>query len=329
MIFSNKKLTRRRVLAATGAGVVAAGLGLRPALAAATIRQGYQTNMWGMPTYYLLRSGLLAKHGIKAEEFAVPSGNLTMQQMVARQVDMGTFAAPSFIMGNIKGGLIAIAKIEYVGKTARVMARKALGIGKVAELQDKKVANQIGSSIGDIFDDRIVAKAGLHKGDFTEIDMNVNDMVAAMTAKTVDAMVNAEPYNSIAEDRGIANTLVDFYSFDKLPVFMAATPEFVDKNPATVVAYLRAWLECAKDFKDRFDQVSETIYKFYTAKGYKMSKATFSKAFGRVEVDVGWPDDLIPYMKRHADELMKSHKIKSIPDWNKAFRKDFLKQAMA
>ena len=22
-----------------------------------TIRQGYQTNMWGMPTYYLLRSG--------------------------------------------------------------------------------------------------------------------------------------------------------------------------------------------------------------------------------------------------------------------------------
>ena len=51
--------------------------------------------MWGMPTYYLLRSGLLEKHGVKFEEFAVPSGNLTMQQMVARQVDMGTYAGPS------------------------------------------------------------------------------------------------------------------------------------------------------------------------------------------------------------------------------------------
>ena len=91
-----------------------------------TIRQGYQTNMWGMPTYYLLRSGALEKRGIKFEEFAVPSGNLTMQQMVARQVDLGTYAGPSFILGHDKGGLVAIAVIEHVGRTTRIMARKDL-----------------------------------------------------------------------------------------------------------------------------------------------------------------------------------------------------------
>src|SRR5450830_1173794 len=96
MTILHKGLSRRHVLAATGAGVLAAGLGVRSARAALeTVRQGYQTNMWGMPTYYLLRSGLLEKHGVKFEEFAVPSGNLTMQQMVARQVDMGTYAGPS------------------------------------------------------------------------------------------------------------------------------------------------------------------------------------------------------------------------------------------
>ena len=84
-----------------------------------TIRQGYQTNMWGMPTYYLLRSGYLEKRGLKFEEFAVPSGNLTMQQMVARQVDLGTYAGQSLILGHDKGGLVGIAVIEYVGKTAR------------------------------------------------------------------------------------------------------------------------------------------------------------------------------------------------------------------
>jgi NitT/TauT family transport system substrate-binding protein len=125
---TTKGMTRRQTLVATGAGVLAAGFGLRPALAETTVKQGYQTNMWGMPTYYLLHSGHLEKHGIKAEEFAVPSGNLTMQQQVARQVDLGTYAGPSFIIGNEKGGLIAIAKIEYVGKTARVMARKDLGL---------------------------------------------------------------------------------------------------------------------------------------------------------------------------------------------------------
>ena len=330
MTTSKTGLTRRHYLAATGAGVLAAGLGIRPSVAAdVTLRQGYQTNMWGMPTYYLMRSGLLAKHGIKAEEFGVPSGNLTMQQMVARQVDMGTYAGPSFIIGNDKGGLIAIAKIEYVGRTARVMARKDLGLTKVEQLKGLKVANQTGSSIGNIFVDQIAAKAGLKKGDFQEVRMNVNDMVAAMAAKTVDAMVNVEPYNAIAEDEGLANSLEDFYSFDKLPVFMAATPDFIDKNPDAVVAYLKAWLDVAKDFKEHPDKVSDTIYEFYTSKGYKMSKKTFAKALGNVEVGPGWPDDLDPYMKHHADVLLAAKKIKALPDFGKAFRKDFFKKASA
>jgi ABC-type nitrate/sulfonate/bicarbonate transport system substrate-binding protein len=325
---TTKGLTRRQTLVATGAGVLAAGFGLRPALADTTVKQGYQTNMWGMPTYYLLHSGHLEKHGIKAEEFAVPSGNLTMQQQVARQVDLGTYAGPSLIIGYEKGGLIGIAKIEYVGKTARVMARKDLGLKTVADLRGKKVANQTGSSIGNIFVDQIAAKAGLKKGDYQEVRMNVNDMVSAMAAKTVDAMVNVEPYNAVAEADGLANSLEDFYSFDKLPVFMAATPEFIEKNPDAIVAYLKAWLDVAKDFKEQPDKVAETIYSFYTSKGYKLSKETFAKALARVEVGPAWPDDLDPYMKHHADVLLAAKKIKAIPDWTKAFRKDFLKKAM-
>jgi NitT/TauT family transport system substrate-binding protein len=324
-----KGMTRRQALAATGAGVLAAGLSGRPAFALETVRQGYQTNMWGMPTYYLLKSGLLEKHGVKFEEFAVPSGNLTMQQMVARQVDMGTFAGPSFALGSDKGGLVAVAMIEYVGKTARVMARKDLGITKVEQLKGKKVANQTGSSTGNIFVDQIATGAGLHKGDYQEVRMNVNDMVAAMAAKTVDAMVNVEPYNAIAEADGLANTLVDFYNFDKLPVFMAATPEFVQKTPDTVVAYLKAWLDVAKDFKNEPKKVADTIYSFYTSKGYKMAPETFAKALARVEVNPGWPSDIRPYMQKQAEILLAAKKIKAIPNWNKALREEFLKKASA
>jgi NitT/TauT family transport system substrate-binding protein len=322
-------LTRRQYLTATGVGALAVGFGMRPAAALETVRQGYQTNMWGMPTYYLLRSGLLEKNGVKFEEFAVPSGNLTMQQMVARQVDMGTYAGPSFAIGHDKGGLVAIAMIEYVGKTARVMARKDLNIGKVEQLKGLKVANQTGSSTGNIFVDQIAPKAGLKKGDYQEIRMNVDDMVAAMAAKTVDAMVNVEPYNAIAEADGLAVTISEFDQFDRLPVFMAATPEFVAKSPETVVAYLKAWIQVAKDFKNEPKKVSETIYSFYESKGYKMSKDTFTKALARVEVQPGWPADLVPYMQQQAEVLLKENKIKAIPDWSKALRTEFLKQAGA
>jgi NitT/TauT family transport system substrate-binding protein len=325
----HKGISRRHMLAGTGAGALVFGLGMRGASALETVRQGYQTNMWGMPTYYLLRSGLLEKHGVKFEEFAVPSGNLTMQQMVARQVDMGTYAGPSFAIGHDKGGLIAIAMIEYVGKTARVMARKDLGITKVEQLKGLKVANQTGSSTGNIFVDQIATKAGLHKGDYQEIRMNVNDMVAAMAAKTVDAMCNVEPYNAIAEVDGLAVTISEFDTFDRLPVFMAATPEFVEKSPQTVVAYLKAWLEVAKDFKEQPKKVADTIYSFYTSKGYKMAPETFAKALARVEVQPGWPADIKSYMTAQSQILVNEKKIKAIPDWDKALRMEFLKQASA
>jgi len=306
--------------------VLTAGLS-RPAWALETVRQGYQTNIWGMPTYYLIKSGYLEKHNLAVEEFAVPSGNLTMQQMVARQVDLGTYAGQSFIIGNAKGGLIAIALIEHVGKTARITTRKDLNITKVEELRGLKIANQTGSSVGNVFVETIGPQHALNKGDYQEVRMDVNNMVSALAAKTVDAMVNVEPYNVIAVADGIGNDLIDFSGVDPMPVFMAATPEFVQQKPDTVIAYLKAWLDVAQDFKNNPKKVADVIYGFYADKGYKISLDVFATALSRVEVSPGFPSDLKPYMQEQAEILLKDKKIDAIPDWTKALRPDFMERA--
>ena len=320
-------MKRRDVIVAAGAAALSRAL---PAAAqTATIRQGYQTNMWGMATYYLLRSGALEKQGLKYEEFAVPSGNLTMQQMVGRQVDLGTYAGPSFIIGYDRGGLVAVAQIEEVGKTVRVMARKELNIKTVADLRGKKIADQTGSSVSNVFMDTIAPKAGLKRGDWQEVRMNVNDMVAAMAAKTVDAMINVEPYNAIAEAEGLASTVINYWDVDRMPVFMAATPEFVERNSDAMVAYLKAWLAVADDFRNNKKKVSDSIYSFYTSKGYKLSPETFAKAIATVEVNPTFPSDLRTYMQHEAETLLREKKIKQIPDWSKALRPEFMQKAKA
>jgi NitT/TauT family transport system substrate-binding protein len=329
VVMEQRALTRRELLILSGSSILGAGiLGPQVLFAqAVTVRQGYQTNIWGMPTYYLLRSGHLEKRNIKFEEFAVPSGNLTMQQMVARQVDLGTYAGQSFVTGHDKGGLVAIAQIEKVGKTARVMARKDLKITKVEELRGLKIGNQAGSSIGNTFVDIIAPRAGLKKGDYQETRMNVNEMVAAAAAKSIDAFVSVDPYCSIAEADGIATTVVTLYDYDPMPVYMAATPEFVEKNPQVVVDYLKSWLEVGNDFKKNPRKAADVIYTFFTGKGYKMSAETFSKALGNVEVDVGFPDDVRPYLQTIAEGLLKERKIGAIPDWTKALRPEFMQKA--
>jgi NitT/TauT family transport system substrate-binding protein len=323
-----RQITRRSYLAGTGATALAAGFGARPASAQlAAIRHGYQTNIWGMPTYYLLKSGVLEKRGIKVQEFPVASGNLTMQQMVGRQVDMGTYAGQSFLIGHDKGQMVAIALIEYVGKTAQVVIRKDLNITSIEGLKGKKIANQVGSSVGNVFVDTIAPKFGLRRGDFQEIRMDVNNMVAAMAAKTIDAMVNVEPYNAIAVAEGIGVSVLDFSGFDRMPVLMAATPEFVAQHPDTVVAYLKAWQEAADHFRKSPDKVADVIYTFFTGKGYTMSRETFAQALARVEVNPGFPSDLQSYLAREADVLIREKKISAMPDWSKALRPDLWTKA--
>lgn len=328
-MMTRQGITRRQYLTTGGAGALALGLGFPKSAAAqaTTIRQGYQTNVWGMPTYYLLRSGALEKRGLRFEEFAVPSGNLTMQQMVARQVDLGTYAGPSFIIGHDKGGLIGIAVIEHVGRTTRIMARSDLNITRVEQLRGRKIANQTGSSIGNIFVDQIAPAAGLNRGDYQEVRMDVNNMVAAMAARTVDVMVNVEPYNAIAEAEGIATTVMDYWNVDRMPVFMAATPEFVARSADAVVAYLKGWLDVAHDFKERPDAVADTIYGFYAGKGYTMSQETFRRALSTIDVDPGFPSDLEPYMQSHAETLLKEKKIAAIPNWSTALQRQFMDRA--
>ena len=105
---------------------------------------------------------------------------------------------------------------------------------------------------------------------------------------------------------------------------MAATPEFVDKNPDTVVAYLKAWLDVAKDFKNNPDKVADTIYSFYTSKGYKMSQGHLRQGAGARRGQsrlAGRPRAL------HDSTTPKCcwtrNKIKAMPDWSKALPQGF------
>jgi hypothetical protein len=238
----------------------------RAAFAQTVIRQGYQTNLWGMPTYYLLRSGLLEKRGLKFEEFGVPSGNLTMQQMVARQVDLGTYAGPSLILGHDKGGLVAIAQIEHVGKTASVMVRKDLNLTKIEQLKGLKIANQTGSSVGNIFVDQIAPAHGLKKGDYQEVRMDVNNMITAMSAKTVDAMVNVEPYNAIAEADGLAVKIMNYYESTRCRCSWRRRRTSCRRSRRGG-ELSEGRLEVAKDFKESPAKVADADQRFYILEG--------------------------------------------------------------
>jgi len=109
----------------------------------------------------------------------------------------------------------------------------------------------------------------------------------------------------------------DFSSVDKMPLFMAATPDFVQKNPDEIVAYCKAWLDAGRDFKENPGKVTDVIYGFYTDKGYTMSRESFAKALARVDVNPGFPRTSSPTCRSRPKSCCGRTKISAIPDWSK------------
>ena len=165
--------------------------------------------------------------------------------------------------------------------------------------------------------------------DVKQVDLTSGDAGAAFAAGRVPVAVTWQPWLDRTQKNPNGHVLVSTKQYPTIITDgVGFTPEFVQKNPDGIVAYLKAWLDVAKDFKNEPDKVADKIYTFYTSKGYKMSKDTFAKALARVEVGLDWPDDLDAYMKHHAEVLIAAKKLKAVPDWNKLFRKDFVKKAM-
>ena len=97
------------------------------------------------------------------------------------------------------------------------MAKANSGITKVADLKGKKIASQVGSTLDNVFKKRIAPEAGLQASDYSIVNVQFSDQVAALAAGSVDAFLGLEPFCAIAEYRKLAVQLTDYYKYDTIP----------------------------------------------------------------------------------------------------------------
>ena len=277
MISQQGGISRRHYLAASGATALVLGLSrYAAAQAGVTIRQGYQTNMWGMPTYYLMKSGLLEKRGMKSEEFAVPSGNLTMQQMVARQVDLGTYAGQSFIIGHDKGGLVG-HRGDRDGRPhhARDGTQGSQHHQDRGPASGKKIANQTGSSLGNIFVDQLAPEAwaaeGLLPGGPHERERHDGRHVGQDRGRHGQHRAlqhDRRGGRHRDHDHGLSpRSTICRYSWRRRP----SSWRRIRQRSSPIFRHGATW---RADFKKQPEKVTETIHAFFTSKGYNMSQET-------------------------------------------------------
>ena len=331
------KITRRRFLTTASAvplftGSAATLLALLPQQARAALRPvrlGYQYHLWGAPAVVALKMGFFKAEGLSVEDKRFASGVDTRSAMVGGHVDIGTVGVTPFVVGASRGEMGALAVVCYAGKTAMVMARAGRGIKSVADLKGRKIASQVGSTLDDVFKKQIAPGAKLGPTDYEIINVKFQDQTSAIAAGSVDAMLNLEPFCSIAEEQKIAEQITDYYKYDLIPNMLAVNRPFAEKYPETCIAFLRGWLKAVDVFVKKPDEAANVMVGVYKDAGYKVSFATVRRVVERLIVTPDFIPQLPAYIREQAAALKKANRIQSEPDPNAILLKDFLPKARA
>ncbi len=327
--------SRRRILKMGGALSIAAStagslLALlpRPARAALQpVRLGYQYHLWGAPAVIALKKGFFKSEGLIVEDKKFSSGVDARNAMVAGAVDIGTVGMTPFLVGASRGEIGALATVCYAGRTAMVMARAGSGIKSIADLKGKKIGSQVGSTLDGVFKKQIGPEAGLSEKDYQIINTKFDDQVSALAAGSVDAMLNLEPFCSIAEDRKLAVMLTDYYKYDLIPNMLAVNRPFAEKHPDSCLAFLRGWLRAVETFGKSLDEAIAVMRAVYKESGYDMSEALVRRVLGRLVVTPDFIPELPDYIRKEAGGLRSAKRIAEVPDPMVILLRDFLPRA--
>lgn len=293
------------------------------------VRLGYQYHLWGAPAVVALKKGYFTAEGLTVEDRKFASGVDTRNAMVAGAIDIGTVGITPFIVGASRGELAALATVCYAGKTALVMVRAGSGIKTIADLRGKRIASQVGSTLDDVFKKQIAPESKLTEKDYQIINVKFSDQVSALAAGSADAMLNLEPFCSIAEDRKIAVPLTDYYKYDLIPNMLAVNRPFAEKHAETCVAFLRGWLRAVELFGKQPQEAASIMLAVYKEAGYEISEPLVRRVIGRLIVTPDFIPELPAYIRNQATALRDTKRIQTIPEPGTVLLKDHLAKARA
>ena len=192
--------------------------------------------------YYVAQEeGLFKKHGLDVRINTGPSGSAMVAFLVNGQIES---AFGSEIAGvanhNLDPNVVVVAQATTLVRWIAVVGRN---IDSLAELKGKKVGVARGSG-GEVFWLAMLDKLKLNAADYTVVNVEAPEMVAALERGNIDAYAVWEPW--VTRGLGaVKNTKVlkDQEGILEQGVYIYMNLGWVKKNPAQAEGFVRALTE--------------------------------------------------------------------------------------
>ncbi len=236
--------------------------------------------------------GYLTEEGLDVTPQSHAFGKTAIEAVIGGKADLAV-ASDTAIMFAVMGGqrITTLAVIATSNKNMAILARKDDGLSRPADLRGKTIG-VVRGTVSDFFADVFLTSHGIDRKRVEIIDLQPDEMAAALGTGKVDAVSIWQP-NLIQLQKDIGNGGQTFFgeAFYTFALGVTASQDFVMQHPEAVRKILRALIR-AENFAKEYPEESQRL----VAKFLKTDKAFMGEIWGvydyRISLNQGFLFDL-------------------------------------
>ncbi len=268
--------------------------------------------------YVAKEGGLFEKNGLDVTINTGPSGSAMVPFLVNNQVQAAYGSDLAGVINHqVDNNIVAVADGTYLAKWESVIGRN---VDSLEALKGKKVGVAFGTG-AEIFWRRLLTQRKLNPADYTLVNVEAPEMLAAIERGDIDAFAVWEPWPTrtlmsvkntkvLATADGIYNN-VNFIYMNR---------GWIEKNRATSEKFIKALCE-ANDIIEK-DRPAATKQ---VAKFLKMPVELATELMPKLEFDMNWKERSLAAIKDSEHLLADQKKLKAPLDYSKYVYLDLLK----
>jgi ABC-type nitrate/sulfonate/bicarbonate transport system substrate-binding protein len=289
--------------------------------------QGQKTKMTiatgvdpSLGTFYVAKvGGFFDKHGLDVQLNTGPSGSAMVAFLVQNQVQAVLGAEQAGIQNfNLDNNVTVAAQAMQMQRYFGVVGRN---IDTVEGLKGKKVGVSLGSA-SEVFWRAFVEKLTLNPKDYTVINVEPPEMLAALQRGNIDAFSAWEPWltRTVQAVPG-AKIVRDNDGIINPRNFVYMNKGWAEKNPEAAASFMKALVEATQLLREKPDTASEQIASFL-----KLDLPLTRELVAKVNYDIYLDQSSIDHLKRIETQLQEGGKLAKPIDWGKFIYADVIRK---
>ena len=307
----------KSMLAAAGVLAMGAGAAGAQPLTKMTIATGVDP---AFSQFYVAKeAGLFEKNGLDVTINTGPSGSAMIPFLINNQVQAAYGSDLAGVINHqVDNNVVAVADGTYLVKWLSVVGRN---VPDLEGLKGKKVGIAKGTG-SEIFWSRVLEKKHLKASDYTMVNVEAPEMLAATERGDIDGFAVWEPWPTrtlmVVKGTKILQTAEGIYNNIN---FVYMNRGWIEQNRATAEKFMLSLLQ-ANDLieKDR-PAAAKMVAKFL-----KMPVELATELMPKVEFDMNWQPRSIEAIQISEGQLAQQKKLKAPVDYSKYVYMDLLKK---